>query len=160
MMKRSMKSTFYCILQVNLLVQRLPKADIYTFENKVLRYQTQPRLVPLALNLRTIEAMTTTLLNAPLYELDSVKLKTYTLKKPVVSAYFGLKVGSEHVSGQTIIANMLDGKVVHNMKVSVPGDLKARYLMMSAAQKEQMCTCLLQALVFYNLIIFKKSKFC
>ncbi|XP_014673944.1 PREDICTED: transcription elongation factor, mitochondrial-like [Priapulus caudatus] len=141
---------------INNFVRKLPKADIYTFENKVLRYQTQPRLVTLAMNMRTIEAMVTALLSVDVE--GDLQQKVYTLKNNVVSQYFQLMVGGERVSGQQVVGKLLEGYTVNDIDLIVPERLRASYQQMMAPQREQMCASLMQALVFYKLVVFKKSK--
>lgn len=150
------------LLAVQNFVKRLPDADIYIMENKLLRYQVKPHMWALILNLRTVEAMLAVLLNSHIRsdncENAEVAQRLFVLKKDAASSYFDMLIGSEAISGQNILLDLLHGKTVCDVSVQVPPHLIENYLRMNSVEREQMCGCFLDALAFYKIVIFKSSK--
>ncbi|XP_029649618.1 transcription elongation factor, mitochondrial [Octopus sinensis] len=135
-------------------IENLPKASIYTLENKTYRYPSL-RVVPFVVSLRTIESMLVTMLNHN-YNVDKTH-RVYTIRPNAINRLFNLSIGGERVSGQHIFRDIINHKRTYcDLDVNISRPLSDRFFQYDTVQQEKITCCLLQALSFYKLIILNK----
>lgn len=141
--------------QISSVVSQLPKADVYVLEKKVLSTKNI-NMFPVILHLRTIEAMLYTLLHKTLM-LD-VQNQIISMPRTAVGKHFGLMVGDFRSSGMDLVKQLLESATQEQPRISFPLNKVESYrsLLSSVAQnrEEEMCDSLLQALAFYELLIW------
>nr|CAD7195998.1 unnamed protein product [Timema douglasi] len=85
--------------------------------------------------------------------------KVYYLRSRVTARLFQTIVGSERVSAQSMVQDILtcQGALTHFTPVTFPESLKKEYLTHESVDKELLCLALLLAMSFMDLVVHRRS---
>ncbi len=106
--------------------------------------------------LTCIEAILTTILNNPSQD-NTFANSVYKVKKQAVDEYFGLRVGGQSISSQTLVRDISRGYLPQSDGVNLPGYLVENYWDMQRDKREQMANCLLLGIFFYKSLFGENS---
>lgn len=156
------------------ICERLPKGDLFIMEDSVVLMQSlQQNPASVSINLQTsqLTAMLVALLNnTPLSEEESscqYEHRVFFLRSQLPARLFGILVGAERVSAQTVVLNILSGAQKNSTTepsnrnltsdvytpISVNQNLTEAYLKRTSVEKESLCWGLLLTIAFMDLIM-------
>ncbi|XP_075436027.1 transcription elongation factor, mitochondrial [Ascaphus truei] len=137
-------------------VSNIPKADFYVLEKPGISIQ-HTNLFPVILHLRTVEAMLYTLLDAQ-YAAGGHH-QVLSMVRNAVGSHFDLIVGTSRTSGLEHVQKLILESVTERQpRIHFPQDMVVHYrnLLQSKGpnRNEEMADALLQAIAFYELVVF------
>ena len=104
-----------------------------------------------------IDTVVTTTLNNLNNEHNDPKIKVYKMSRPSVAARYNLRIGGERVIANHVVMDIYN-KRNDGISVNIPESVMEMYKNRTEVQKDDMATCLLQAVLFYESLITDKSK--
>uniref|UniRef100_A0A8C8RBB2 Transcription elongation factor, mitochondrial n=1 Tax=Pelusios castaneus TaxID=367368 RepID=A0A8C8RBB2_9SAUR len=144
--------------EISSVVSRIPKADFYILEKNGLPAQNLS-LFPVTLHLRTVEAMLYALLHNTF--MQDGQHRVLSMPRNSVGRHFGLMVGDFRTSGMDLVKQfLLQACTQRRPQLSFPQDKMLYYrslFSVSQVRAEEMYDSLLQALAFYELIVFNNT---
>ncbi|XP_069511062.1 transcription elongation factor, mitochondrial [Ambystoma mexicanum] len=161
---RFMKGTYLASVyleDISSVVAMIPRADYYILEKPSLSIQNV-NLFPVALHLRTVEAMLYALLDKEY--LEGGDHSVLNMARNAVGKHFELIIGDSRTSGIDLVKQFLLESVTNTEpRVFFPRDMVVRYRnkfqTSGANREEEMCDALLQAIAFYELVFFNGHSF-
>lgn len=137
------------------VVSQLPPADFYVVEKPSISLQNTT-LFPVMAHMRSVEAMLFALLEPKIYQTDSnTPPRVLNMMRLAVGRHFGLMVGESRTSGAQVVRQMMTESVTQKMpRLNFPQELLVKYrnaFQMGRGQ-EELCSALLQAVAFYELL--------
>ncbi|XP_054544730.1 transcription elongation factor, mitochondrial isoform X2 [Talpa occidentalis] len=143
-------------LKISSLISKMPKADFYVMEKIGLSIQNTT-LFPVMLHFHILEAMLYALLNKTFGQ--DGHHQVLSMNRNAVGKHFELMIGDTRTSGKDLVKQFLSDSVLKpDPRVFFPSDKIVRYrqLFSSTEQNrvEELYDSLLQAVAFYELIVF------
>ncbi|XP_020819015.1 transcription elongation factor, mitochondrial [Phascolarctos cinereus] len=154
-----MKETFTpagYLEMISSVVSEIPEADFYILEKRTFSLQ-QTALFPIALHFHIVEAMLYSLLNKTFAQ--DGHHRVLSMSRNMVGKHFDLMLGNMRTSGMAVVQQFLsDSALKAKSRVSFPSESVVRYRSMvetdGRERKEELCDSLLQAVAFYELLVF------
>ncbi|XP_037350204.1 transcription elongation factor, mitochondrial isoform X1 [Talpa occidentalis] len=142
--------------KISSLISKMPKADFYVMEKIGLSIQNTT-LFPVMLHFHILEAMLYALLNKTFGQ--DGHHQVLSMNRNAVGKHFELMIGDTRTSGKDLVKQFLSDSVLKpDPRVFFPSDKIVRYrqLFSSTEQNrvEELYDSLLQAVAFYELIVF------
>ncbi|KAM9296630.1 transcription elongation factor, mitochondrial [Gastrophryne carolinensis] len=137
------------------VVSQLPQADLYILERPAISNQ-KSSLFPVALHMRTVEAMLYCLLNVGFPA--QREHKVFSMARNTVGKHFEIMLGEARTSGVDVVQRLIDEAIIKpKPRVTFTPELIQRYRHHFKARgqnrNEEMCDALLQAVTFYELAL-------
>lgn len=156
---RFMKGTYLASVyleDISAIASKIPEADYYILEKASLSAQNVS-LFPVTLHLRTVEAMFFALLDKDF--LKGGEHRVLNMARSTVGKHFELIIGDSRTSGVDLVKQfLLDSVTNTEPRVVFPRESVVRYRnrfqRSGATREEEMCDALLQAIAFYELVLF------
>ncbi|PNF27856.1 hypothetical protein B7P43_G09216 [Cryptotermes secundus] len=161
------------------ICERLPKGDVFIMEDNVgfmQSLQQTPASVSINLQTSQLTAMLVALLNnSPLSEEESsfqYEHRVFFLRSQLPARLFGILVGTERVSAQAVVLDILCGTQKNSTTepsdrnltsdvytpIRVDKNLTEAYLMRTSVEKESLCWGLLLTMAFMDLIMHQNPR--
>ncbi|XP_072501090.1 transcription elongation factor, mitochondrial [Notamacropus eugenii] len=157
LMKETSSSSAY-LETISSIVSEIPEADFYILEKRTFSLQ-QTALFPVVLHFHIVEAMLYSLLNKTFAQ-DGHRV--LSMSRNVVGKHFDLMLGNVRTSGMAVVRQFIsDSTSKAEPRVSFPSENVMRYRGMmeihGRERKEELWDSLLQAVAFYELLVFRPS---
>uniref|UniRef100_A0A2D4ICW0 Transcription elongation factor, mitochondrial n=2 Tax=Micrurus lemniscatus lemniscatus TaxID=129467 RepID=A0A2D4ICW0_MICLE len=140
---------------VSTIISKIPEADFYVLE-KIGLPPTNAALFPVTLHLRIMEAVLYALLQKR-FGKDG-QPQVLSIARNAVGRYFGLMLGESRISGVDLVKQFLLDSATQTSRVSFANNVVARHMHIvsgnSWKREEELCDSLLQAIAFYELLVF------
>ncbi|XP_074119728.1 transcription elongation factor, mitochondrial [Sminthopsis crassicaudata] len=141
---------------ISSIVSEIPEADFYVLEKRTFSLQ-QTTLFPVTLHFHIVEAMLYSLLNKT-FAHDGHH-RVLSMSRNVVGKHFDLMLGTMRTSGMAVVQQFLsDSTLKAESRVSFPSESVVRYRNLmetnGGERKEELWDSLLQAVAFYELLVF------
>ncbi|KDR14455.1 uncharacterized protein LOC110834504 isoform X2 [Zootermopsis nevadensis] len=161
------------------ICERFPEGDLFIMEDNICSVQSHQKLpASLSINLQTsqLTAMFVALLNnSPLSLKESqseYQHRVFFLRSRLPARLFGILVGAERVSAQTVVLDILSEAQKNSTTeparrnlttsryspINVNQDLIESYLKRTSVEKENLCWALLLTITFMDLIIHQNPR--
>ncbi|XP_042636443.1 transcription elongation factor, mitochondrial [Orycteropus afer afer] len=156
---RMMKGTYLTSVyleEMSSVISKMPKADLYILEKTGLPVQNSS-LFPILLHFHIVEAMLYTLLNKT-FARDG-QHQVLSMHRNAVGKHFELMIGDTRTSGKELVKQLLSESVLKaEPRVFFPPDKVVQYRQMFSSTEqnrvEELYDSLLQAVAFYELVVF------
>ncbi|KAF6097596.1 transcription elongation factor, mitochondrial [Phyllostomus discolor] len=154
-MKGTYISSVY-LEEISSVISKIPKADFYVLEKTGLSIQNST-LFPVLLHLHIMEAMLYALLNTTFAQ--GGQHQVLSMNRSAVGKHFELMVGDTRTSGKELVKQfLLDSVLKEEPRVFFPSDKIVHYRQMFSSTEhyriEELYDSLLQAVAFYELVVF------
>lgn len=155
LMSRTYPSSAY-LEKISSVISKMPKADFYVLEKTGLSLQNSS-LFPVLLHFHITEAMLYALLNRTFAQ-DGLH-QVLSMHRSAVGKHFELMIGDTRTSGKDLVKQLLSESVLKAQpRVCFPADKVVRYRQLFSATDphriEELYDSLLQAVAFYELVVF------
>ncbi|XP_013358917.1 PREDICTED: transcription elongation factor, mitochondrial, partial [Chinchilla lanigera] len=142
--------------EISSVISKMPKADFYVLEKTALPIQNST-LFPILLHFHITEAMLYALLNKTFAQ--DGQHHVLSISRNAVGKHFELMIGDSRTSGKELVQQFISDSVLKaEPRVSFPKDKVVHYrdrFLSNSYRIEELYDSLLQAVAFYELVVFE-----